>query len=823
MEMQESLCQEVMDRNVPELVRLLLNSSIEGEPKGGRKADSTTFEMCHRYAMNHLLFPYQKESSPEAVWTDMNHFLERYRIEKLEQFGDAFKQLANVVINHPICVSHRLKNLQWRIIDFMLCVNYKAFRTVLHNMKDMEERRKNILEALDQVSESSGVVKEKEKSTKKGRSSRSKKQLSSDRADEAMTSYEYVSCFRKPTCSDGADEAKEVSSHPTNKSMKTVKPKYICCFKKPSSRDKFADSMHFKSLENPGHGYISCFREPSPDVVREPIKFNTSPINISPLRNPIKSLETSEHGYIIRCKKHLRLESAEQANQMSDSPINTLPSTEPIETLETAKQSNKILVKENFAMKEAKMELELNLTPDDPTAERPKKVDYFKESNDQFSRIETPWWHVDIHVYHLPQILESNFFKGYGDHLTYQLRENRHSARKTSEEHQLLNELVILFFKSLKSEDLQMLDESMELRTNEPRTLALRHLLEGPHLGQIITSLRQMRHLRKFIRTHNMKMISGDGSETLHFFSVALRRLLRPVMEFLVYFEKRMSSGVETPTLHHFVDSSRGHLERIQLVYDLSKDTIEEQASMGALRVLNTLFMHSSKTTQPKMLRSLSASLLLHSLEAYCHFLDSWWSTGDFADWHEEFPYQRILIEGRTEYKLRKICVPIEEMLGSGLFHIIQRHIFGSREAVAILLDSRKISDFNSLHGITSQTPLHDSLISAVLKELAPYQAEKIEEPSCAPDILRQLESSNLDTVRRLFYSFHLKTRPDPKKPIAFSIDELLRNFQACLHYTPISDIISQELQRLLHRRCLMANSYITDVVKYLQMDYILL
>nr|XP_036672408.1 uncharacterized protein LOC108014458 [Drosophila suzukii] len=759
--MQENLCQEVIARNVPQLVELLLGSSIEGGGKVDGKVDRATFESCHRYAMNHLLFPYQEGSSPEAVWTDMNHFMERYRSEKLGEFGETFKQLASVVLNHPIYANHKVKNLQWRIMDFMLCVNYRAFRTVHHNLEEMDKYRKSILEALTLAKKGSVVV----------------------RNDVEQKDSEISDVSDTPKAEDNLSSNEETNSNSQS----------------PSSKEH----INSDSADSP-------------------------PTNKSPDPEPIESLNTSEYRRIPSIKKKYVRFAIEQARKSKEKKIS--PVQEPIESLETVEHSyitddkppsNQIFVKEKFAMKEAKMMLKLNLTLDESTAERPTMVKYFKESNDLFSRIRTPWWHVDVHVFHPPEILASNFTKGYGDYLIYRLRVNRHSVRKISEEHQLLTELIVLFFKSVKSADLQMLDDKMELRTEEPITFALKHVLEGPHLGQIISSLKQMRHLRKFVESHVLKIMSSFGLETLHFFSVALRRLLRPVIEFLVYFEKRLNSGIEIPTLHHFIDTSRCHLERIQLLYDLSKETIEEQASMRALRVINTLFTNTSKTTHPKMLRSLSASLLLHSLESYCNFLDSWWSTGDFEDWHEEFPYQRILIEGRTEYTLRKLCVPIEELLSSGLFYIIQRHIFGSSEAVAILFDGRKISDFNSLHGITSQTSLHDSLISGVLGELAPYQIEKIEELNYAPDILQQLESSELDAVRRLFYSFHMETRPDPKRPVSFSIDELVRNFQACVHYTPISDIISQELQRLLHRRCLLANSYISDVVKYLQMNNI--
>jgi len=63
-----------------------------------------------------------------------------------------------VVLNHPIYANHKVKNLQWRIMDFMLCVNYRAFRTVHHNLEEMDKYRKSILEALTLAKKGSVVV-----------------------------------------------------------------------------------------------------------------------------------------------------------------------------------------------------------------------------------------------------------------------------------------------------------------------------------------------------------------------------------------------------------------------------------------------------------------------------------------------------------------------------------------------------------------------------------------------------------------------------------------------------------------------------------------
>ncbi|KAI8041574.1 hypothetical protein M5D96_005839 [Drosophila gunungcola] len=518
-----------------------------------------------------------------------------------------------------------------------------------------------------------------------------------------------------------------------------------------------------------------------------------------------------------------RLWDAESELSLDNASMKSLPSLELTDSQKAHEPStnekhkfNKIQVKENFATNEAKMELALNLIQLESSAAKPTKADLFKGSNDLLSRIQTPWWQVDIHVYPQPRILASSFSLEYGNWLLYQLRESRFSVRKTSEEQQLLRELIILFIATVDFDYFEILDNELELRRDRPHTCALSQLMEGPVLPPILSSLKEMRHLRQLIEVHTKKRITGDRLETLTSFSVALRRLLRPVMEFLVYFERRLTRGIETPTLQHFLETSSAHLERIQLLYELSKSSIEGEPSLRSLHIVESLLTYTYKISPSKMQRNLSAALLLHSLQAYCQFLDNWWSTGEFTDWHEEFPYQRLLIDGRTEYGRRKIELPEEN-----LFQIIQRHFNESREALAILYDTRKIGDFNCLHGNISQTCLHNSLLDSVLKELTPYQTERLEESGHAPDILEQLRFIDQEPVRRMFYSFHMETRPDPQQPADCSVDQLLRNFQASADYAPISEIICHELRRLLHRRSLLANSYVSDLVKKSEVDKI--
>lgn len=718
--MQEDERQKVIERNLPHLVSVLLGSPIDDKKNdnGQVSVEPATFDKCLTYARCHIADPNVVDCDPDAVWDTMNQFLERFRIENLSVFGDTFNQLANVILNHPICMNHKQRNIHWRLLDFVLSVNYKTFVSIRRNLPEMEQKRKNILEALQMATESSQV----------------------DPKDKNNT-----------TCvADTEDQLIHKKSQKPKSPRKKLTPDQI---------QRLCDEI--RDLTSSKYGSLH--------TVRSQIPMEQS-----------KPLDTSDYNY----SRELNL--------------------------------GKVAVKENFTIKGAKMELELNVVQNKPSAEKPALVDFFKNESDMLYRIQTNWWQVDISVYNQAHILASNFCQGYADILIFQLWESQASIRKLSEEHQLLSELIVLFFASANCRSFKILNDNWEFRADEPLTCALKQLQEGPHLGEIINSLKQMRHLRELIETYAVKGIRYDRLKTLTFFSVALRQLLRPVIEFLVHFERRLTSGLEPATLQHFIETSRGHLETIKLLYELSQNKNQELHSLRSLKTLDTLFTKSSQKTQPKLLRSLSASLLLHTVRAYCKFLDNWWSTGDFADYHEEFPFEKIVTDERTEYVLRKSLMQTE-LQNSELFRIIQRHLLESSDGVAILYDSRTISEFHTLHGIEPEIRLHNSLIDAVIGELAPYQIKAIEASHYVPDILQQLQSTDHDGIRRLFYSFHMETRPDPRKPAGHSINELLRNFLTCADYTPITEIISQELQRLLNRRTRLVNSYISGLLQEFQ------
>ncbi|EDV39026.1 uncharacterized protein Dana_GF24706 [Drosophila ananassae] len=724
------LCQQVMARNVPQLVRLLLDTPLEGGGHVDSKADQATFERCLAFAKERLQPFENQECCPEAVWHNMNHFIERYRSENLPEFADTFKQLANVVLNHPLCTNHTQKNLQWCLMDFMLSVNYKAFKEVRRNRREMLQKRMHILEALAMATEGSEVLRVPQGGSARG----------------SMGAFDRTSTLEwaEKTPSEGSEN----------------KPAFFI----PGERRWSKETGH--------------------TVQNNPNRFTVPDIGAN--------LENATF--------NLSLDSP-QPRAASDS--NSL-----------AQHLNEVHVTENFSTNEANMNLLMNLTQVESSLEKPTKVNYYRGMNDLLTRIYTPWWQVDIHVHQQSRTLPSSFSHNYGEWLLHQLRESQSSVRRMTEEHQLLRELLILFFISLDSGHFQVKGHGVEVLTAGPQTCALSQLLEGAILGRVFKYLEQMGYLRQLIESNATPRVGGYRLETVVAFTVAVRRLLRPVIEFLVYYERRLAAGKEAPTVKHFLHVSEDAMQRLRLLFEVPEPKVEGRASLCSLGVLDSLVLNCTLPGQSKEEISLSASLLLHSLQAYCHFIDCWWTSGEFQDWQDEFPFQKLQVDGRTEYGLRKYLLEEEVHLGGCLFKVIKDHLGEASQAVATLCDTRRMGDFVALHGTIFQVSLHNFLMEAVLKELLPYQAERVQDYSYAPDIMQQLKSVDQETVRRLFYAYHMETRPDPRHPARCSVDELVKNFQSCVDYTPIVEIICDQLAVGLRRRTLLANSYVTHLVK---------
>lgn len=721
--------QKSIENKVPQLIEIQMELILP--PEETTSLTLTKYENCLSYSQDFLLQHGHLECSPVAVAENFNAFLERYQLEQLREYGEAIEQLASVILNEPLCERHVQRNIQWRVLEFMLFVNYKVFKWTKLHPREMEEKRKTIMESLAKVNKSCAY-----------------KKYESPPAEAPAPSLRYgfpAWRARAPSFSFNSS----ISTAGGGDSSGSDANSLTLIQRWPKERSSFTSNYQSEVSRFSDSGYESDLKRSS---------FNLS------------------------------LESAQPAAP-SDG-------------------WNKVKVTENFNTPDAKMNLTLNLMQGESAVGKPTEVNYMRGANDLLTRIQMPCWQVDVHVHNQPRMLASSFNLSYGKWLLHQLRDGQHSVRRMSEEQQVVRELVILFFASEDSDHFQWRDDGgLEMRRFDPRTCNLSLLPE------MLDSLKQMRHLRELVDMHAFRRVSGDHLETLTSFSVALRRLLRPLVEFIIHFERRLVQGKERPTFLLLSESFKKPLDRLKLLYELSQTNQVEKPSVRSLMLLHSLFVASSRASQ--LSRAASASLLLHSLQAYCQFLDSWWTTGEFSDWHDEFPYHRIKIEGRTEYELREEWERDTGLLEGRLFQVIRSHVNESRQAVAILYDSRRLGDFISLHGARLlKTSLHNSLMEAVLQELTPYQTESVDDMHFAPDILQQLKDTDVEPVRQMFYAYHTETLPDPRQPAGCSADELMRNFQACAPFAPLTEIVCLELERLLRQRSLLANAYVSDLLR---------
>ncbi|EDV95575.1 uncharacterized protein LOC6558965 [Drosophila grimshawi] len=113
--MAERVYSQVIERYVPQLVKVLLDSPEENE----------VYTKSLQYAMNMIqIYSERPRTEPTAVWLNLREFVNRYRDEQLPVLADAIRKLSNVIID-DFQIGEQLK---WAIIDFMLSVNYCPFR-----------------------------------------------------------------------------------------------------------------------------------------------------------------------------------------------------------------------------------------------------------------------------------------------------------------------------------------------------------------------------------------------------------------------------------------------------------------------------------------------------------------------------------------------------------------------------------------------------------------------------------------------------------------------------------------------------------------------
>ncbi|KAL7733678.1 hypothetical protein ACLKA6_005124 [Drosophila palustris] len=125
--------QIIIARNVPQLVNLLLDSK-----------EHVKYEECVKYGIYMLANYNRPPCSSESVLRNMADFVERFQLEQLDELGETIKMLGQVVVDDKHCP----EDLKYSVLEFMLSVNFKAFRTARMHLKETMERRSSLLESL---------------------------------------------------------------------------------------------------------------------------------------------------------------------------------------------------------------------------------------------------------------------------------------------------------------------------------------------------------------------------------------------------------------------------------------------------------------------------------------------------------------------------------------------------------------------------------------------------------------------------------------------------------------------------------------------------
>lgn len=131
--MQEE-CRVIVMRQMPELVKLLLESNME----------SDTYTYCLEVALCRLENYSKPLSSAERISQNLTDFLDRYLCEQLPTMAHTIKTLSNVIID-DISISDCFK---LGLLDFLLSVNFKAFRSARIHYEEYMDRRMKILDDL---------------------------------------------------------------------------------------------------------------------------------------------------------------------------------------------------------------------------------------------------------------------------------------------------------------------------------------------------------------------------------------------------------------------------------------------------------------------------------------------------------------------------------------------------------------------------------------------------------------------------------------------------------------------------------------------------
>lgn len=428
------------------------------------------------------------------------------------------------------------------------------------------------------------------------------------------------------------------------------------------------------------------------------------------------------------------------------------------------------------------------------------------------------------------------FARSYGEYLRELLKQENMKLKEQggyNEERLFVREVLCAFFAPTDSRHFVLTDRLIEMRSIENLSSICRtHVLE-----HLLLSLQYMQQLHIYIECFETPHCHGDRLDSLTTLTLAMRRLLKPFVESLTFYEQRLKAGKVPACIQGFMHATRGSFQCLRLLWSVAAKSFLQLQQPWQLylaphkRCQNILGSLLSLTSEPgeadtEGCRACAAALLLHMLRVYCRYLNNWWQSGDFSDWYDEFPARRTDYKGHTVYTMRNPSKNPDEdqdLHVQSIYLIIQQHIKSCGTPLALLYDSKRLEDFVDTHESLFKESLHHSLVNALMQQLEPYQIETLPKTQTIPNIFLQMKATRNMPLRKLFYMYYKETLPDFKQPSNFAIDELLKQFQLCAPYTPLDELICLTLERQLDQRALLINSYVLHLLRVkLQVDAVL-
>ncbi|XP_030566929.1 uncharacterized protein LOC115766974 [Drosophila novamexicana] len=415
------------------------------------------------------------------------------------------------------------------------------------------------------------------------------------------------------------------------------------------------------------------------------------------------------------------------------------------------------------------------------------------------------------------------FAVAYGSYLRRRFNNATENLQLYGEEGFVMREILGMFFLPGDCHNFKVVNHLLQLRPNIISDTASEQLV----LEKFVKPMQYMQMLHLYINSCETPYTNGERLLILNSLTGALRRLVKPVVESLTQFERSLDTDEGNQlSLRDFRRATKRSFMRLELLWSLAAATyisypeeFGQEPHSRSQHIFCSLVELSAQTStaEEQERRAYSAALLLHVLHVLCRFLDNWWQLGEFNDWHEEFPVQRLEHNGRTEYVMRTFDNGQPYMKICPVYQLIERHVVAAGAALAALYDSKRLPDFVSAHETLLGQSLHHALVKSVHGQLQYYQ--KLSTSRCStgvevPDIFWQLNSTEDEQLRCLYYVYHQETHLDETQPGCCSIDELLSSCQSCVVYAPLDELICQTLERHLEQRATLLNSYLGHLIR---------